>query len=99
MFRFTMRELLVGAALVGTMVGWGLDHWRLEAERKHAVDLAELAVERFTVLHYLHEHGELPPGFLESGFVCYGESSAPQVKLPVDVEAKLEMLHVPIHHP
>jgi hypothetical protein len=99
MFRFTIRELLVVVALVGTLLGWGLDHWRLEGERTHAVDLAEMAVERFTVMHYLHEHGEFPAGFLESGFVCYGESSAPQVELPVDAEAKLERLASGEHAP
>jgi hypothetical protein len=86
MFRFTVRELLMATAFVGTLVGWGLDHCRLEAERKHAVDLAEMAVERFTVLHYIHEHGKLPPDFWESGFICYGESLARQVESPTDAE-------------
>ena len=40
MFRFSVRELFLITAIVGLVMGWGLDHWKLTAKYRVASDIA-----------------------------------------------------------
>jgi hypothetical protein len=39
--RFTIRELVLVTMIVGLILAWGMDHWRLASDRNHFQRLTE----------------------------------------------------------
>jgi hypothetical protein len=50
MFRFTIRELVLLTLVVGSLTGWGVDHWRLSRtarDYKDGMDIREMCLDMY----------------------------------------------------
>ena len=74
MFRFTIRELLLLMVVVGMVISWPLDHWRLSRAYRSAARDRELWRTRATALKGMFNETADSRSAYEVEWINYGKT-------------------------